>query len=590
MGNILLNQSHTDVMAAAQWAEDVAHRRIDHGTLPALAAERFLFDLENCASGSSRWAFDAELAQRAMDFCQMLPNIKGPLAGKAIQLLDWQKFALVNIFGFVDAETGYRRFMQSGQWVPRGNGKTSYAAPLAIYMNFMLGEGGAEGIAGAVTKEQAGILFDTMKEMIRRTPQLMNRFNMKLFKDAIVQTSTASSFIPVSSDAKALDGKNLQVGILDEIAQHKSAALYDVMQTALSKRNEPHLATISTASGNVTGIGRSLWSYGEKILRGVLEDDRYFALIFCAEPEDDPYEEATWAKCNPSYGVTVMPEGIRAIARQAKASPAAESNFRTKHLNQWQSTEVALFSPIAWAQCAEPNLLDQLQGSCAMALDFSTKNDLTSWCAAFPWVDDAGRHRYDIVAKHFVSQHILDVPRNLHYKDWAAKGALTICPGAEIDFEMVEDSILEFAGKFDVTSCGFDPWNAVQTAQKLSNAGMNMVEFKASTRNFSQPTLELGVAMDSRRIRHNGDPVLAWALSNVVGHLDARGNVYPRKEERDAKIDPAIALIMAIGRVQAEMFQEPSFEGLGIFGWAAAAMVSASLVLPSVGSMIGSTI
>jgi phage terminase large subunit-like protein len=52
----------------------------------------------------------------------------------------------------------------------------------------------------------------------------------------------------------------------------------------------------------------------------------------------------------------------------------------------------------------------------------------------------------------------------------------------------------------------------------------------------------------SGKIRHDGDPVLAWALSNVVGHFDRKDNVYPTKERPENKIDPAIALIMALGR------------------------------------------
>ena len=37
-------------------------------------------------------------------------------------------------------------------------------------------------------------------------------------------------------------------------------------------------------------------------------------------------------------------------------------------------------------------------------------------------------------------------------------------------------------------------------------------------------------------------------IGNVVGHCDAKENVYPRKKRPENKIDGAIALIMAIGR------------------------------------------
>jgi phage terminase large subunit-like protein len=66
--------------------------------------------------------------------------------------------------------------------------------------------------------------------------------------------------------------------------------------------------------------------------------------------------------------------------------------------------------------------------------------------------------------------------------------------------------------------------------------------------NFSEPTKQLDALMRSGRIAHDGNPVLAWMIGNVVGHYDAKENVYPRKERPENKIDGAVALIMAIGR------------------------------------------
>jgi phage terminase large subunit-like protein len=51
-----------------------------------------------------------------------------------------------------------------------------------------------------------------------------------------------------------------------------------------------------------------------------------------------------------------------------------------------------------------------------------------------------------------------------------------------------------------------------------------------------------------KRLVHDADPVLAWMASNVVGHLDAKDNIYPRKERPENKIDGIVALIMALSR------------------------------------------
>jgi phage terminase large subunit-like protein len=104
-----------------------------------------LRDLDDAQHPGSQWAFDPELATRAMLFAAQMPNIKGPEAGRAIRLMQWQLLAYANIFGFIERTTGARRFRQGAVFVPKGNGKTTISAPLAMYLTFGEGEGGAEG-------------------------------------------------------------------------------------------------------------------------------------------------------------------------------------------------------------------------------------------------------------------------------------------------------------------------------------------------------------------------------------------------------------------------------------------------------------
>jgi hypothetical protein len=99
-----------------------------------------------------------------------------------------------------------------------------------------------------------------------------------------------------------------------------------------------------------------------------------------------------------------------------------------------------------------------------------------------------------------------------------------------------------------VASVGFDPWQSTQMAQRLRAEGVDMLEFRATTQNFSPAILELDAAMRSGRLRHDGDPVLGWCVGNVVGRPDRRGNLYPAKQRPEQKIDAAVALMMAVGR------------------------------------------
>ena len=131
-------------------------------------------------------------------------------------------------------------------------------------------------------------------------------------------------------------------------------------------------------------------------------------------------------------------------------------------------------------------------------------------------------------------------------------GHPVVTPGNETDFDRIEGDILALCRRFRVASVGFDPWQSTQMAQRLRAEGVNMLEFRATTRNFSPAILELDAAMRSGRLRHDGDPVLRWCVGNVVGRPDRRGNLYPAKQRPEQKIDAAVALMMAVRRAMAE--------------------------------------
>ena len=180
-----------------------------------LACERFLRDYREARKKDSRWYFDADAAAAACVFVGQMPNIKGPDANKPIRMMDWQKLVFCNVFGFKERGTKARRFRQGVVYVPKGNGKTTIAAPLALYMTFGEKEGGAEGYAAAVTRDQARILFSNAQDMVRRSPEMRRRWKVGVLVNSIFQQHTASRFIPISSDAKALDGLNVAVAVCD---------------------------------------------------------------------------------------------------------------------------------------------------------------------------------------------------------------------------------------------------------------------------------------------------------------------------------------------------------------------------------------
>jgi phage terminase large subunit-like protein len=552
-----LSEPRRFVSDAIEYAQRLASEPALASYHARLAAARFVLDLDEAAHPGSRWAFDETRAMRAMLFASQMPNIRGPEAGRPIRLMAWQQLIYANIFGFVERSTGNRRFRQGAVFVPRGNGKTTISAPLAMYLTFGEQEGGAEGYAAAVTRDQARILFDTAAHMVRRSPEMRREWGVDVLTNAIFQQASASKFVPVSSDAKALDGLNVQCAICDEIGSHRTSEVYDALTTALGKRSQPFLLSISTATGNTSGIGKQLWDYTLRILLQSQTDDRFFGVIYSVDDEDDPWSESTWIKANPGWGQSVQPDAVRAIMRIARNNPAREAAARTRHLNIWVGADEALFSSRAWQACTNPQLsLDDYTGRrCHLALDLASKTDLAALVMVFPEGLPTARGEgggYAVFCRAYLNEAAVMEARNASYPAWAAEGFLTVTPGEETDFQQIEDDIADLCRRYRVESVAYDPWASTYLAQRLVMQDVPMVEFRATTQNFSEPTKELDAAMRARRIAHDGNPVLGWCLGNVIGHYDARGNVFPRKARPENKIDAAVALIMGVARVMTE--------------------------------------
>ena len=145
---------------------------------------------------------------------------------------------------------------------------------------------------------------------------------------------------------------------------------------------------------------------------------------------------------------------------------------------------------------------------------------------------------------------------NSQYQGWEHMGLLTVTDGAVIDFDVIEQDLLADCSRFEVREVPYDPFQATQLSTRMAAQGVPMVEMRPTVLNFSEPMKQLEALVLQGRLHHNGDPVLAWMMSNVVAHKDAKDNIYPRKERPENKIDGVVALIMALGRALANEQQE----------------------------------
>lgn len=537
-------------------AADYATRVLDGSQLACkwvrLACDRQRNDLEKWKD-EGPFVWDREAACRVCRFIELLTHTKGELAGQRINLEPWQAFILTTAFGWRRREAGGRRFRRVYIEVARGNGKSCLSSGVALYCLVADNEPGAEVYSFATTRDQAKIVFGDAKRMAETNLPLRKRFGLEVLANALYVPSTGSTFQAKSAEGSTLDGLNTHLAVVDELHAHKTRAVYDVVETSLGKRRSSLLWCITTAGFDTSGICYEVRTMSTRVLERQAVDETQFAIIYTADEEDNWTTLEALEKANPNWGVSVRPEMILSLLAKAKALPSAINNFKTKHLDIWCSASNAWMDMGAWGQCEDNTLrLEDFEGErCIIGLDLGSKNDMTAKVRVFPLESD-GPTRYAVFCDFYLPERAVENAVNAQYSGWAEEGLLHVTPGAMTDLNVVEEDLREDLSRFNVEAVVYDPWQATQMATTLSEDDAPMVECRMTVQNMSDPMKSVEALVLDRRLLHDGNPILTWMMGNVVAKLDAKDNIFPRKERYEQKIDGVIALIMAMGNALAD--------------------------------------
>lgn len=527
------------------------------GRLAYLAVQRHYADLHDGAKRGL--VFQPVAAWHIVEFIErFFVHIKGPLAGKPILLDPWQKFWTAVLYGWKKAD-GTRRFTRGYEEVARKNGKSTWKGPQGAYLFSMDGEVGAEVYAVATTRSQAMTVFkpafDNIKKWRRRSAGIARSF--KVF-DGLNQekvTLDTSVFQPLPANADNLDGLNPSAILFDELHAQKNRDVWDVMETALGARSQPLLSAITTSGFILDGICTELRSYLVSVLECKRVDDSFFGYIYTLDEGDDPFDEANWVKSNPGLGKSKTLEYMRSMARKAAALPGARANFFTKDLNIWCGGAENWFDMTVWAKGGkrfDPRML--LGRRCYGGLDLASTRDLTAFALVFPPDEDDGE--WYVLVWHWCPQEKIENEEAddlANYRAWQKSGHLTGTPGNVTDYAPVKSKIKEACKLFEVQEIGFDKWNALDVVSELLDADVPMVEVPQNTGGMYPGSKKLEELVYGKRLRHGGNPVLAYCASSVALLFDSNGNFRPdkKKSKQNGRIDGIVATVMGLSRAVA---------------------------------------
>ena len=560
--------AHRWVKAGEQYARDVAAERIPAAKWTRRACERHIADRRRERTRAFPYKFDADRAERVLRFISLLPHIKGRWAitnprkpdANRLRPEPFQCFIVMSLFGWVRKRDGRRRFRKASVYLPRKNGKSTLAAGIAHWMLSKDGEMGAEVYSGATTEKQAWEVFGPARQMALREPEMIEGLGLEVNAASLVRLSDGSKFEPVIG--KPGDGSSPHCAIVDEYHEHDTADHYDTMLTGMGARDQPLLLVISTSGDNVAGPCYDDWLTVQKILEGVLVDETHFGIIYTVDVEDDWTSELALRKANPNFGVSVGEEFLQQQQRDAISNARKQGSFKTKHLNIWVQARDAFINMQRWAGCYRPGLrLEDFKGKrCLVGMDLASKVDL----AALELLFELENGAFARFGKYYLPSETVEAPENEHYRAWAKERWLTVTEGNIIDFSRILEDLEEIQSSYPIQELVYDPAQATMLVTEAQNRGITCVELRPTVLNYSEPMKQIEALIRDSKIAHNGDPVMTWAMSNVVAKLDAKDNVYPRKERPEKKIDPFVALCSAMNRAMGSGGARSVYESRGL--------------------------
>ena len=527
--------------------------------------------------------FDAERVDRVLRAFEQLRHTQGALAGQPLRPDPWQvAYILAPIFGWVqwddDADMYVRIIREVYVDVPRKNGKTTLAGGIALYLMAADNEPGAQVITAAVTKEQAGLLFKPVKAIVEKSPALKRV--MQPLAGVILHPKSDSYFKPVSSLAGAQHGLNLHGGIVDELHEHKSPELVETIESGTGSRRQPLIFIITTAdAGNRASVYHRKRERIEQLARGAFAAPAVYGVVFAAERGDDPFDEATWKKANPGYGVSPTRAYLRTAADKAKQSPAELASFLRLHCGVRTKQTTKFLTLESWT--ANGALIDEdklREREAYGGLDLGAVSDLNALCWLFPDDRDGS---VDLVVRFWTpEENIPDLDRRTagNASVWVREGWLKTTPGNVTDYGVIGDQIRKDLDTFDVKSLGFDRWSSTPLTNDLEGERAPMVGVGQGYKSMS-PALKAvqRLLLQGQRqvreggrpmLRHDGNPVMAWMVDNLAVAIDTAGNVKPDKSHGGDKIDGVSALCDAMSEVLARppkrvsAYEDAEFEAI----------------------------
>jgi phage terminase large subunit-like protein len=552
-----MRRKHDAHKAIDKYVKDVLGGRIVACQATIAAVNRYVSDLDRQNSDDFPYYFSLDVATACCDFFpSLLRHSIGKNAGKPFELEPWQMFGIWNIFGWKRCADRTRRFRRFFWTMARKNGKSTLGAGIAI-LGAMADinpfnnrpEDVAEVVLCATKKEQVEKVMYAEIERMRLQSEHVKAMSTPINRQ-ITFTHNKGYIRCIGSD-KPFDGLNPHMVLMDEkhAWREHHRKFYDTMVTGSGNRSQPIIGDFTTAGDDTSLLWQEDINYARGVVMGDFVDETYFAYIFELDEQDNPLDESLWPKANPNLGVSIELEYLREQAAKASTSAVDLNRFTRYHGNRKVSSFSRFILPADWDELASDLSTWRDADAITAGIDLGGRDDLASFgvVARFPVDEDEDGNtiwRYEGFTRSFI---VDETHRDLSKQPWAgwiASGELVV---SRYVVAALRDEFLAMADEQGIRAVAYDPYNAAQLGDELSQAGLEVLKMPQNHFQFHEPMQELTAAIREKRFTPDKtDNILRWCALNMMTTTNAQGKMMPDKRNSSEKIDAAVALLMAL--------------------------------------------
>ena len=513
--------------------------------------KRMVEEMDRQEDASFPFYFDEGVGNHAIEFIETFcKHYQGEHAGKTVRLELFQKAFVQCLFGWLEKETGLRRFREYFFEVARKHGKSFLSACIADYMLVADGEDGAEVYSAATKLDQAKIIYNAAKNIVDQSPEL--RALVKSTREGLYFKMTRSIMKPLPNESKSLDGLNIHFAALDEIHEQKDRNMYDVLRQGMKARRQPLIGCITTSGFRREGLYDNLHDYAVEVAKGTKTDDRFLPVVYKLDDVEEWVNPKMWMKANPGLGTIKSYVQLADDVERAKQDPSYLPTLLVKDFDMKQSEQTA-WMPLESIINEQKIDMEYLRRSYAIGgCDLSATTDLT--CATLLIRKPKDENVY-VLQHYFLPQAKIDKleltqSKEAPYKLWAEQGWLTINEGAAVDYSNVTQWFVRMVREYNIRPLWicYDRALSGYWVPEMEGYGFEMEKTAQGPFTWSQPMKEMGAAFDEHKVIYDNNPVLRWCLANTAKksmNQDGIETIQPVKIQQNRRIDGTVSLLNA---------------------------------------------